>query len=991
MSDFFANEPKPVTTEDRTSDFFGDEPKPVIPEAEKIETDLTTEGGVSLKPIEGGDFLDLVGAYLKRTGFGQIDPLSQAVDFSLQGDESPVAKSQDKFNKMVELYGREQTRIEDVLKEKFGNDYAGKDAVGEISLNVRDGLARRNKFLQRLSYFKRMYPEGRYYRTNVGGVKTEELYQLTPDGQIFRVDPSGGFSDFAGDFGDFLGTVATASTVGTIAGSFVTPFFGTALGSLLGQMLDEYLTDEGIEVEGGKEIWQTYSNNKVAMAVVEGTLNKILPGMGKYISAKIRGEEFIPFNFGTKKTTELALQAQKFAKRSGLPMLSIAQLTQSQIIKKLTNQLAGTSDMMTLKMGSQSLKLFEKLKQEVAGNFDATSQDKIIAYLDLAKKNLLAKAVSKVKQVDQDAKVGEIDYKDLLNDLADFKKGYDHLIDQSFTKAMQTARKDNVIFNLGDIVATAENVLTGVQGKLAAKSQQGNNIYQRIGGELQGDIKNLLNQLRSMDPNVKTIQVRNFGDVRVFDSLKQMLAVRNKLQDIAGETGDRNAIEMIKAIDKTLESPISGGTNFMKYLTQARQLTKDKADIMNYTSLATLFDNKAGVNMTKTMDKLVNGEFNAEDMNLLVKFMNVAEGVTDKSGKQIIQQKTQTVLKKLQDGFVQYVLENGETAGKVIQDMATNKNALFKKLVPNENAREELLKFATKSAQLENSGARQALKQAQKNADNALALTAGSTTKEIDNMIKLRGGMNGKLANQLRRSILLKIMRKANVIKTEEGTGRLVLNPTVFADELAKVKTGVGEFAIYRNIFPPKYMKALEDRRLYSFFIEGGKDSGADIATGAVVGQLRQGQPIGFAKTMFISNVLAGFLAKPPSVVQLQRIHEKAPIFGSPDKLYRAYTAILTSLERELDIPFVPSFDATGKKETIEEEVERTGKSPETGDPINIGPVSSITPNTLNLNLPKVSGGGNVNPPNNQQYASLFPFDTTGTAIANRKGIMSLT
>ena len=57
-----------------------------------------------------------------------------------------------------------------------------------------------------------------------------------------------------------------------------------------------------------------------------------------------------------------------------------------------------------------------------------------------------------------------------------------------------------------------------------------------------------------------------FGKKRVFDSLKQMLTVRNKLSEIAGETGDRNAIEMIKAIDNTLETPMSGGTNFMKYL-----------------------------------------------------------------------------------------------------------------------------------------------------------------------------------------------------------------------------------------------------------------------------------------------------------------------------------------------------------------------------------------------------------------------------------------
>ena len=79
--------------------------------------------------------------------------------------------------------------------------------------------------------------------------------------------------------------------------------------------------------------------------------------------------------------------------------------------------------------------------------------------------------------------------------------------------------------------------------------------------------------------------------------------------------------------------------------------------------------------------------------------------------------------------------------------------------------------------------------------------------------------------------------------------------------------------------------------------------------------------------------------------------------------------------------------------ETLDKELERTGKVPEVSalETDTTSKVASITPNTLNLSLPKVSGGGNVNPPNNQQYASLFPFDTTGTAIANRAGIMGLT
>ena len=59
------------------------------------------------------------------------------------------------------------------------------------------------------------------------------------------------------------------------------------------------------------------------------------------------------------------------------------------------------------------------------------------------------------------------------------------------------------------------------------------------------------------------------------------------------------------------------------------------------------------------------------------------------------------------------------------------------------------------------------------------------------------------------------------------------------------------------------------------------------------------------------------------------------------------------------------------------------------GDPIP--PVSSntITPNTLNLNLPAVSPSGSSGPPTTN-YASLFPFDTTGGAIQSRAGIGGL-
>ena len=984
MADYFANDPTPGGGTDG-SDYFASDPTPGSGVIE-VAPELTTDQGTSLIPIEGGDIGDVLTDAVTKFGFTQMPLLSQAKGLALEGDDSLASEADSLYNKTLELYTKENKRIDNVLKDKFGGRYAGEDSVGEISLNVRDGLARRPKFADRMAYFKKMYPDGKYYKTNVGGNKTEELYQLEKEGDVFRVDPNGGFSDFAGDFGDFLGTVGTASTAGAILGSFYSPFVGTAGGSLVGQMIDEYFTDEGIEYENGKAFWQTYSNDKALMAGVEGIINKALPGMGRYFIGKINKEGGVPLNFATKKTAAEALDAQKFAQKAGLPLLSIAQLTDSTVIKKLANQLTGTSDLITKKMTKQNSALFNKLKTEVDKDYDTLSQTSLVNYLNLYKKKLLDDTVESIKTADPDSLVGKVSFEDLVADVNKFKEGYDVLIDKTFTLAMQTAKKDKVVFNLANIKETAENVMSNVQIKMAEKSTKGNNVYQRIGGQINGDIGALLQQLRKADPNVGTIQVETFGTKRTYDSLKQMLSIRNKLSEIAGEAGDRNAIEMIKAIDATLEKPLSGGTNFLKHLTDARKLVKDKSDIVNFTSLASLFDKRAGLNVEKTMDSIFNGKTNATDINLLAKFMQVADGVTDKSGKQIIQKSQGKVMKDLQDGFVQYVLESGENAGKVLFDLKANKSKLYEKLVPHGPTREALEKLSLKSAQLQNSGAQKALAQEMNNAEASFSLLAQSTGKEVDNMIAAKGGKNGKFASDIRRAILNKIMVKNNIVEQAEGSGRIVLNSPMFAKELSNLNSGVGEFAQFKSLFPKQYTKALEDRRLYSFFITGGtNDPGASIATGAVVGKLRQGQPIEFAKTMFVSNFLAGFLAKPPSVVQLQKIHDTQPLFGRRDKVFGAMTAMLTSLERELDLPGIPS-PATGAEETLEEEVERTGTTPLSGDKISM---NTITPNTLNLNLPAVSPSGSSGPPTTN-YASLFPFDTTGGAIQSRAGIGGL-
>ena len=1004
MSDYFDGDPIPEGADSNaSSNYFKTDIKPIINVGEKVDPVLTTGKGkdTSLIPIEGSSWLDLLNNMAKVQGL-TLSPLATAVREE-KGEGPLLSKEISKFSRTMDLMKDESDRIENVLKDLYGKTYAGKEEVGGISGWVRDGLARRNKFHDRHAYFKKHYPEGKYFRTNVGGTKTEELYQLTEGGLVHRVDPDGGFSDFSGDFADFLGTVATFSTAGSVVGSFFSPFLGTAGGASAGQMIDDYLTDEGVEIEGGKEFWQTYSNDKALQATLEGAINKVLPGLGRFLVGKMRNEGGVPFNFMVGKTQPTALAAQKYAQKSNLPLLSIAQLTDNKVIKRLSSQLAGTSDALTKNIDKQKLALYNKLKKEIGGDFNNVSQEKLIAYLDLKKKYLIDQTVEIIKKsrlkdqgFEGEDQIGKVDFRELLSDINLFKEGYDTLIENKFKLAMQTAKKNKVVFNLKDIVKTAEDILSDVPIKMKEKGVGGTNIYQRIGGELQGDIKNLLTQLRAADPNVGTIAVETFGTKRTYDALKQMLTIRNKLSEIAGESGDKNAIAMIKAIDNTLETPMNGGKDFMKHLTDARKLVKDKSDVVNYSSLSTLFDRTAGINIDKTMKALYAGKIDAEDINILAKFMNISEGVTNQSSKQSIQKTTQKTMQKLQDGFIQFTLQNKETAGKVLQDLMRDNPKLFEKLVPHAGTRQALKDLSIKHAQLNSSGAQQALTQAMNNSEYAFETLARSTQKEIMQMIADKGGINSKFANEIRRAILKKIATKGNMADAAEGTGEVILDTNAFASELAKLTSGLGDYAKFKGLFPPKYVKALNDRRLYSFFTAQGPDAGAEIATGAVVGKLRQGEPIAFAKTMFVSNLLSSFLAHPPSVAQLQKAHDNRKFFRS-DKILNVMTSILTSIERELDLlDETYPFDRTpGNIETLEQEVDRTKKSPFMGDKIPIDKVSSntITPNTLNLNLPNVSsGGGTVNPPTKSttNYASLFPFDTTGRTISDRQGIMGL-
>ena len=974
------------------------------------EPELKTDKGTSLIPIPGSSFFDLFSKHMMVQGLS-LDALSTAkreelAEKGIGSDETRIAKAGADVFKTLELFKAENLRIENVLKDKFGDIYQGEAAVGGLTFNDRDTLQRRNTFARRRAAFKRLYPDGEYIRTNVGGRKVEELYRTTKKGKLYRVDPSGGFSDLAGDFGDFTGTFLTAATAGSIIGSWWGPYFGTMGGALIGQMLDDYLTDEGVDVEfkNGKEFLDTFTGDKLLQANVEAAINKFAPGMGRYLVNRMKGEPVgVPYGLD-KRFAEKAKGAQVAAESLNLPKLTALQLSNSPVFRKLGSQIFQTSTHLQKTWTKQQKALWNKVQKEVEGNFENAGQTVLANYLQLGKQDIRHKFLNFLKQKRKNTDApfeNQANFEQIVKSIDNYKIANDKLIEINFQKAFQSVRKNNVGFNIQGIVSKADEVLNGIQIKLQEKVG-GNNVYERIGGELQGDLKNLITQLKRADPNVKTIAVTKFDEKKTYDSLKQMLEIRNKLQRIAKEGGgDRNAIDLIKMIDDSISNPVGVKNNseFMKYLTEARLLVKNRSNIANFSALAGLFDKTASINYSKTIARIFDGSLNAEDVRMLKSWMNVTEeGLNKHSSKKVLQEASKKSIIDFQDGFIHHLFGDMGTAAKKINAIDEE---LLNELVPSKQVQAKLKEFARNFNWLdESSGAVKALDRKLLNSEAALANITNSSKADIVDQLRKMGGIDSPFAQDLRSAIFARILNKPNMTKMYEG--RTLLDAKAFAKEMDLLSRGAGDYANLTPLFTKDYLKKVKDYKLYSLFTDMGGDTGADLAAAEHGGALRKAtirSMVQFVRTQFTSNRLAEIMAKIPTINQLHRAQQRQrrswkKNFITPvnDKL-AIFTSFFTSLERENNLlsdtaPFSWTDDAS--EENLTQEYRRTKEVPVMTDKVSS---NTITPNTLNLNLPNVSsGGGTVNPPTKSttNYASLFPFDTTGRTISDRQGIMGL-
>ena len=136
---------------------------------------------------------------------------------------------------------------------------------------------------------------------------------------------------------------------------------------MFGATLDRALADEGVDVEDKslrEKLATGFTSDVALQGVIEGAVNKVLPGMGRFVVDRMLGKQGVPFGAFVGKTPPSALTAQKFALEEGLPPLSISQLaTNSPILQKMAQQVGGTSNILQAMTTAQQQALYKKAKE----------------------------------------------------------------------------------------------------------------------------------------------------------------------------------------------------------------------------------------------------------------------------------------------------------------------------------------------------------------------------------------------------------------------------------------------------------------------------------------------------------------------------------------------------------------------------------------------------------------------------------------------------
>jgi len=1007
-----------------------------IPRVEQPQPDAApdlefTPGGARFTPFSADEFVatgpddDLDAAAmeaqiqqdLQAIGLGEPDPNEfQPLDINIAGARD--AQAMDEFNEFLNV---ELMRIDQVVGEAVGGKYQGGKSVGPMSFSVSDGLARRRMtgtFADREAYFKKHYPDGKYARIPTGGGKFSEVYSITPEGDVFNVDPTG-LNDVSNEVASFTGNVLNYTTAGSLIGTIFAPFFGTFAGATLGNLVDQAILDETSMSQA--ELMEKLSVGDAAtIGLVDGLITKFLPGAGnKFRQALGTGD--VGGSVLARKTGPRALVAQEAAERLGLPLFSAAQLADSNVVRGTFSQTAGTSNIPGRLLNNQQRKLYERLKRKAESNFDSFNAKELSTYTKL-QQEAIQEEIYKILTARFGGKLPDnMSLEQLEQNIrklaGDLQTSHNELIDAAYQKAFNTAGSQNVVFDLTPAVKVAQRIQQGTQIRtrpprtdsigrpIDAQGRQTAAPTTRAEGELSGELQAITNALINIiDPNVSKLVVKDgkTNAKTAFDSLKQLKALRDRASKLIQTDDSKAGRELVEAIDQVLNNPRGGSKEFLTFYDEAKTLAKLKADTLNASNIASMFSRKSEVMPNELAQKFWQGEFTSKDWDFFTKMSQNAAG--NKPEAKIA---AQQLIADVQDGFITWLYQNPAKTQERIRQIMDADGDLFAKMVPNAADRAALEELAQATSWVQNSGIQSTVKRRLTVGERALLAIDNMGEAELIEFIGRNGGIDGKVAMDMRAAVFKKILDNNS---TFDEQALNVVNPIPMAEALNKLGNFSGDYARLKPLFigsslkgdnpiydakGSPYLQDLLDMRTYSAFLASYKpDVGGPMQAGAVRAGLSR-LDIGAYRTLVTNDLLAYIFATPPSVRQLKKIHgyQGEGFKGAVKRTWNKRSAsVYSNILNQLGESFSEDI------ETPLEEVERTGQPPEMGDefaavatppaPTPTQVVSAPPPAAPmpSMNLPQIQpspspamGTGITN------FANLFPQDELGGAIANRR------
>lgn len=955
------------------------------------------------------------------------------------------------FVNTQEVARLENNRQENVLVNKYGGQgYQGKDAVGLMPLSTREGLGRRSKFEDRVGYFKKNHPEGRYIRADVGGGKLVELYSLSPNGKIFRVDPTfnpeaeGAGRELLADLLDVESSVITPTTGAAVAASIIFPPSAFGVAGVGFTTAGANLLEQWAVSETGKSWYEVMSDPKnladaTLMGALESTIFKVSPiAATRFKTIFLEGGDTSNTILTNRLITEgsregkeellpSVVQAQEAAKKLDLPLLTISQVLKTPVLQRITQQSASLSGTLPNIWNRQKQAVYDLLQKKAQSpdGLESFSAAELRQYLTLQAgklqddlTNMYSDKVVSLAAPESLAKGNSLQIaKEIRTLTSELGTSMNTVIDDLYARALSTSGAEGAVFDLTPVASVAQKIRIGTQTGAgtapASREVVESSLVDARGMPITTEkviperaltetietqdarLMRIVDKFENVwNKEVKEIRVIDKDDQFTFNALQQMKAMKDEVGQIAFEGGsvvNQNAVDLYKAISQALDEPVGGGTEWKALWKEATELSKMRSDLMNHSKLHSFFAKNTEVNPSVLAQKFYSGEFNYTDWDVMSRWLTQSSRTPQgrRAGEQFIN--------SIRLGFLNDLKRQPELLASRWTKLKQEQPELTLKLVPDVATRKGLDEAAEKSTFLGSDVVNTALQRDRTNAENLRTIIRQGTSEELKKLIDESGGFLGNRANNIRASVFGDILEKSRELG--EG-GEQIINPAKLSQELTSLLKFEGPYAnlepVFKSANHPDYLKDIQDLRVYTSFQSGAEDVGTSLQAASVTAKLQDFE-LGAFKQLFQAGFLSRFLAQPVSVRQIKEAQRK----GEPFTFRKGgvYSVILDRMRQG----FVDN------SESLEEEIKRTQESPQ------IGEFSSVAPEVLSEPTPPlptppaptpavpspVSTALNIQAPSparspagssGADFASLFPRDELGGAIAQRRGqgIMSL-